>query len=162
MSRTSHSYWLATLTLSTSVAILAHAAAAASIHRAQYEVYNDQQTTPREPASDQQTVASQETPSELQPRDPQQQSGQPSASPPSSYEQKGEQAAAPQSPPEQPNAFVSGKSDEPQDVAQTEPQSSEQSKAQGKEEQKSSEPSQSQPTPSSETKPGENGEPNNQ
>jgi len=126
---------VAVLTLTS--ALVAYAASASPIHRVQYEVYNDQQSAPREPASDLQTVANQQTPSELQSHGTQQHSDQPSSTP------------------QQPNAFVSGKSNEPQDVAQTEPQS-------GAQEQKSSEPPGSQQAPSSpETKSGEDDDPYN-
>ena len=148
--------------LSLSAAFLACPALAAPLHRVQYEAYNDQQTAPRDgqPASDLQVVANQQTPSELQSQgNPQ--SDQPSDSQPSSSEQKSEQAIAPQSPPEQPNAFVSGKSSEPQDVAQTEPQSSAQSKAQDEPEQKSSESQTQQAAPSTEPKSGDDDEPGN-
>ena len=161
---------LATLTLS--AAFIVCTASALPIH-VQYEVYNDQQAAPRDqqPASDLQTVASQQTPSELQSHGAPHQSSQdqPQANEqPASSEQKGEQASAPPPTPEQPNAFVSGKSDEPQDVAQTEPQSSEQSNAQGEPaeqkspEQKSEPPaSQSQQAPPTETKSGEEYDPYN-
>ena len=158
MTHTSQHARLATLTLS--AAFVACAASASPIHRVQYEVYNDQQAAPRDqqPAGDQQTVANQQTPSELQSHGAQHQSSQdqPQANEQPSSEQKGEQAATPPSPPEQPNVFVSGKSNEPQDVAQTEPQSGEQSNGQGEQEQKSAESPQSQPAaPSTETKSGE-------
>src|SRR5689334_13953292 len=162
MPRISHSHWLATLTLP--AAFLACAASAAPLHRVQYEVYNDQQTAPRDgqPASDLQILANQQTPSELQSHGNPQQSDQPSDRQPSSSEQKSEQASEPQSPPEQQqNAFVSGKSNEPQDVAQTEAQSSEQSKAQDEPEQKSSESPAQQAAPPTEPKSGEDDEANN-
>jgi hypothetical protein len=171
---------LATLTLAVSAGFVTYAAAT-PLQRVQYEVYNDQQAAPRDgqPASDLQVVANQQTPSELQshgaqhegqpsageqPSPGEQKSEQAASSPPSneqpaSGEQKSEQAAAPPPASEQPNAFVSEKSNEPQDVAQSERQSSEQSKAQGQEEQKSSE-QQSQPAaPATETKSGEDEEP---
>jgi len=148
--------------LALSAVFVACGASASSIQRVQYEVYNDQQAAPREqqPASDQQTVANQLTPSELQshgaPHQSSQDGPQANEQPPSS-----EQASAPPAS-EEPSAFVSGKSGEPQDVAQTEAQSSPQSGAVGEQEQGSSEPPQSQPAPSStETKSGEDDEPYN-
>jgi hypothetical protein len=149
--------WLAALSLS---AALVATAAAAPIHRAQYEIYNDQQSAPRDehPASDQQTVANQQTPSELQSHG-RQQSDQPQANEqsPSAKQQNSEQAA-----PEQPNAFVSEEPIEPQDVAQA-PQGkqAEQTSPEQTSEQTSEPPvSQTQQAaPSAETESGEEYEP---
>jgi hypothetical protein len=121
--------WLAALSLS---AALVATAAAAPIHRAQYEIYNDQQSAPRDehPASDQQTVAKQ---------------------------QNSEQAA-----PEQPNAFVSEEPIEPQDVAQApQGEQAEQASPEQTSEQTSEPPvSQTQQAaPSAETESGEEYEP---
>jgi len=164
-SRFKRAMLLSTLALSISAIAYAASAPPAGFQRVQYEIYeepsapsgqqttgeqvqhHDQQAAPRDqqPASDQQTVGNRQTPSELQSH-----GGQ----------QKSEQAAAPPSAPEQPNAFVSGKSNEPQDVAQTEPQSSGQSNAQGQQEQKSAVPPQTQrAAPSPETRSGEDDAP---
>ena len=171
-SRFKRTVLLSTLGLSISAIAFAASAPPAGFQRAQYEVYEepsapsaqqttgeqswhlDQQSAPREPASDLQTVANQQTPSELQSH---------------SDQEKSEQASAPPSAGEQPNAFVSGKSNEPQDVAQTEAQSREQSSAQGEQaspsqEQKSEQPAaeNQQAPPPAETKSGEDEDPNNQ
>jgi hypothetical protein len=159
----SHTSDIAALAL-TSV-LVAYAASASPLLPVQYEVYNNQQAAPRDqqPASDQQTVANEQAPSELQSQSAQHQSSedQPQANEqPASSEQKDEQASAPPPAVEQPNAFVSEKANEPQDVAQTEPQSSEQSKAEGQQEGKSSEPPQSRPAaPSPEAESGEEHDP---
>ncbi len=152
-------------TLTVPMAFVAYAASASPILSVQYEVYNDQQAAPRDrqPASDLQTVANQQTPSELQSHGAQQRASQDQ---PASSEQKGEQASAPPSAPEQPNAFVSGKSNEPQDVAQGDAQSKQSSDEQPgpPPEQKSpdrkSEPPQTrQAPPATETKSGEDNDP---
>jgi hypothetical protein len=144
---------LAALTLS--AAFIGCTASASPVHPVQYEVRNDQQTVPRDlhPACDQQTVANQQTPSELQSSGAQRQSSQDQPrvnGQPASSEQKGEQASAPPPRHGQPNAFVSGSSNEPQDVAQTEARSKQ-----------SSDPynPQSQQAPPSETKSGEEHDP---
>ena len=150
---------LAALTLTS--ALVSYAASASPIQRAQYEVYNDQQSAPRD---DQETVANQQTPSELQSHGAQHQSSQdqPQANEqPAAGEPKSEQAATPPPAPEQPSAFVSEKSNEPQDVVQAPQgeQSEQKSPEQKSDEQVAGQTEQA--PPSTETKSGEDDDPYN-
>lgn len=155
---------LAALTLTS--ALVVHAATASPIHRVQYDVHDGQQAAPRD---DQETVANQQTPSELQSRGARHGDRSSANEQPSSGEQQnGEQAAAPPPAPGQPNAFVSEKDGEPQNVVQTEPQSSEQSAVRGEQASPPAERNSEQPgagsqqdQPPTETRSGDDGGPCN-